>query len=110
VLHTGQFTVGKLDVAQLGAEVSVRELGMDDHLGSFIHVLDVEKYNSIIARAVLETVQDFLASKGVDVSAFTDTAATVINGNVIGTISGGSQQIGGAGSHFSQRQPSGSST
>jgi hypothetical protein len=110
ILHTGQFTVGKLDVAQLGAEVSVRELGMDDHLGSFIHVLDVEKYNSIIARAVLETVQDFLAGKGVDVSAFTDSAVTVINGNVIGSVSGGTNQFGGAGSHFSQRQPSGSST
>ena len=39
---------------------------MDDRLGSYIHVLDMQKYNRIIERAILETVQDFLASKGVD--------------------------------------------
>jgi hypothetical protein len=102
-MHAGQFAGGKLAVGQLGAEVSVRELGMDDHLGSYIHVLDVQKYNRIIERAVLETVQDFLAGKGVDISAFSDSAINVINGNVIGSVSGGTNQIGGAGSTFSQQ-------
>lgn len=105
-MHAGQFAGGKLAVGQLGAEVSVRELGMDDHLGSYIHVLDVQKYNRIIERAVLETVQDFLAGKGVDISAFSDSAVNVINGNVIGSVSGGTNQIGGAGSTFSQQHAS----
>lgn len=103
-VHAGQFAGGKLAVGQLGAEVSVRELGMDDRPGSYIHVLDVQKYNRIIERAVLETVQDFLAGKGVDISAFSTSAVNVINGNVIGSVSGGTNQIGGAGSTFSQQQ------
>jgi hypothetical protein len=89
---------------QLGAEVSIRELAMADRLGSYIHVLDIRKYNSIIERAVLETVQDFLASKGVDISAFTDSASNVINGNVIGSVSGGTNQFGGTDSTFHQNQ------
>jgi hypothetical protein len=88
----------------LGAEVSVRELGTWDRFGSHIRLLDLEKYNSIIERAVLETVQDFLSSKGVDISAFSSTALNIINGNVIGSISGSGNNIGGAGSAFNQQQ------
>jgi hypothetical protein len=89
----------------LGAEVSIRELGTEDRFGSYIRTLDAEKYDSIIERAVLETVQDFLASKGVDISAFTGSALNIINGNVIGSVSGGNNQFGGANSRFSQARP-----
>jgi hypothetical protein len=93
--------------ADLGTEVSIRELGSQERFGSYIRKLDAEKYNSIIERAVLETVQDFLASKGVDTSAFTGSALNIINGNVIGSVSGGSNQFGGANSRFTQHARSG---
>ena len=73
----------------LGATVSVRQLGTSASFGSYIRELDVEKYNRIIERAVLETVQDFLASKGVDISAFSSSALNIINGDVIGVTGSG---------------------
>jgi hypothetical protein len=91
---------GDLAAGDLGARVSVRELGMAARFGSYIRRLDVQKYNRIIERAVLETVQDFLASKGVDISAFTDSAFNIINGSVIGSISGGTNNITGAGGNI----------
>ncbi len=75
----------------LGAEVSVREMGTWNSFGSHICLLDVEKYNRIIERAVLETVQDFLADKGVDISAFSNSALNIINGDVIGVSGNGNQ-------------------
>jgi hypothetical protein len=80
----------------LGALVSARELATSDSLGSHIAELDVEKYQKIIQRMLLETVQDFLATHGVDTSAFVGSAS-VINGdvNVVGTITGGTNQVGG---------------
>ena len=86
----------------LGAEVSIRELGTARHLGSYIRRLDVEKYNKILDRAVLEAVQDFLASKGVDISAFSSSALNIINGDVIG-VTGNGNQVGGHQSVFNPR-------
>lgn len=90
-------------VGDLGARISVRELGMTDGFGSYIKRLDVEKYSSIIERAVLEAAQDFLAGKGVDISAFNEHAATIISGNVFGTISGGTNQFGGTDNTINQQ-------
>lgn len=75
-------------VGDLGAMVSVRELGTAVRFGSYIRVLDVDKYNKIIERMLLETVQDFLAEKGVDIAAFESSANSVIN------VSGNGIQIG----------------
>jgi hypothetical protein len=79
----------------LGTRVSVRELGTADRFGSYIRERDVEKYEKIIQRMLLETVQDFLAAKGVDTSAF-EGSANVINGDVIsvGQIMGHNNQVG----------------
>jgi hypothetical protein len=90
----------------LGAEASVRELGMANRFGSHVRLLDVEKYDRIIERSVLDTVQDFLSGQGVDVSAFAGSAFNVINGNFIGSISGGVNQVGGSGSTFNQQPKS----
>ena len=99
---------GKLAVGQLGADVSVRELGMADRLGTYIRVLDVQKYTRIIERALVEAVEDFLAGKGVDTSAFLDSATNVINtGSIVGSVSGSGHNIGGAHSTNTQRQGSG---
>jgi hypothetical protein len=100
MIERAAMSADDLALGQLGAEVSVRELGMADRFGSHIHQLDVQKYTRIIERAVLETVQDFLAGKGVDVSAFSDSALTVINGTVIGSVSGGTNQVGGGDTTF----------
>jgi hypothetical protein len=96
----------------LGAQVSVRQLGTVDDYGSYIRERDVEKYNRIIERLLLETVQDFLAAKGVDISAFAGSANSVINGDVIsiGSISGGDNTIGGHGHTLNQSASSHSAT
>jgi hypothetical protein len=79
-----------------GSLMSIRERGTDRKLGSYIRELDVEKYNKIFQRLLLETVQDYLAEKGVDVSAFEGSANSVINGDVItvGSVSGSGIQLG----------------
>jgi hypothetical protein len=82
----------------------VRELGTANRIDSHIGRLDVEKYHKIIERAVLETVQDFLAAKEVDISAFSDSALNVINSTVIGSVSGGTNQFGGSGNTVNQQE------
>jgi hypothetical protein len=66
-----------------GTQISVRQMATAPWFGSYIEELDVEKYSKIISRLLLETVQDFLASKGVDISAFENSANSVINGDFI---------------------------
>lgn len=87
-------------VGDLGATISVRELGTDLDFGSYIRELDVAKYRSIIQRLLLETVQDFLADKGVDTSAFEGSAISIINGDFIKDVSigGNAENIGSGGS------------
>lgn len=83
----------------LGARVSVRELGSDIVLGNYLRELDVDKYNNIFERLILESVTDFLAANDVDISAFEGRAATIVNGDVIrtGNISGSGHQLGSRG-------------
>ncbi len=83
-------------LADFGAQLSVRELGAADSFDTYIQLLDVEKYTKIIERLLVDTVLDFLAAKGVDTSAFVNSATNIINGDVnsVGTVSGGQVQIG----------------
>ena len=62
-----------------GTEISVRQLGTAPWFGSYIEELDVEKYNMMISRLLLETVQEYLDSNDVDTSAFANSAQTIIN-------------------------------
>jgi hypothetical protein len=50
----------------------------------------------IIERLLIDTVLDYLASKGVDISAFANSATTIINGNLLSaeSISGGQFSFG----------------
>jgi hypothetical protein len=82
---------------QFGTIVSVREMGTSRTLRSYIQELDVEKYHKIISRLLLETVQGFLSSNGVDISAFESSANNIINGDVI-SIAENSGKIGDVGS------------
>jgi hypothetical protein len=84
-----------LATGDLGAMISVRELGSERQLGNYIRSLDVEKYNRIFERLILESVEDFLAAEGVDTSAFRGGASTIVNGNIIGPISGSNNVVSG---------------
>jgi hypothetical protein len=69
--------------ADLGARVSIRELGAATAPRTFLQRLDAAKYTKIIERLITDTVLDFLVEKGVDVSAYQDSASAVINNGVI---------------------------
>jgi hypothetical protein len=75
----------------IGARVSVRELGAATKFGTYIQQLDAVKYTKLVERLINDTVLDYLAAKGVDTSAYANTAMTIMNnGGVIasGTFNG----------------------
>jgi hypothetical protein len=69
--------------ADMGAQVSVREIRAATAPRTFLQRLDAAKYTKIIERLVTDTVFDFLVEKGVDVSAYRDSASAVINNGVM---------------------------
>jgi hypothetical protein len=89
--------------ADVGARISVRELGAALLPRTYIQRLDTSKYTRIIERLVIETVLDFLVAKNVDTSAYRASAQAIYNSGVIiaGNISGGT---------FNQNTGSGSMT
>jgi hypothetical protein len=80
----------------IGARISVREFGGSASARNHIQVLDTVKYLRIVQRLVLDTVLDFLTDKGVDTSAYRESASAIISnsytihGNV-GAMATGSQ-------------------
>ena len=64
--------------ADVGARISVREFGGSAGADNFTHVLDTVKYTRIVQRLVLDTVLDFLAGKGVDTSAYQESASAIL--------------------------------
>lgn len=100
-----------LDI-DFGSKISIREFATNRRFGRYIEKLDVEKYNMMISRLLLETVQQYLDDKNIDTSAFGTSAANIINrfGDVI-TISGNTGSIGNVGSrrtvHNSRNSPAG---
>jgi hypothetical protein len=75
----------------VGARISVRHLGAASAAHTYIQQLDAAKYTRIIERLVTDTVLDFLAAKGVDTTAYQNSALAVINSGVVisgGTING----------------------
>ena len=79
----------------IGARISVREFGGSAEARNYIQVLDTVKYLKIVQRLVLDTVLDFLTDKGVDTSAYQESASAIItsytiHGNV-GALATGSQ-------------------
>ncbi len=69
--------------ADVGANISVRELGAAVLPRTYIQHLDTSKYTRIIERLVIETVLDFLVAKDVDTSAYRASAQAIYNGAVI---------------------------
>lgn len=69
--------------ADIGARLSVRELGAQPHPRTYIQQLDVSKYTQILERLVLETVLDFLGSEGIDTTAYRASAQAIYNSGVI---------------------------
>lgn len=74
--------------ADIGARISARESGGSAEARTYIQVLDTVKYTRVVQRLVLDTVLDFLTEKGVDTSAYQESASAIIsnsytiNGNV----------------------------
>jgi hypothetical protein len=64
--------------ADIGARISVREFGGSAAARNHIQVLDTVKYLRIVQRLVLDTVLDFLTDKGVDTSAYQESASAII--------------------------------
>lgn len=79
-----QMPTGREDAhTNIGARLSVRELGAQPHPRTYIQQLDVSKYTQILERLVLEAVLDFLDSEGVDTTAYRASAQAIYNSGVI---------------------------
>jgi hypothetical protein len=88
-----------------GTRISVRQMATAPWFGTYIEELDVEKYNMMISRLLLEAVQEYLDSKGVDTSAFENSAQTIVNNgdfNYIGENNAKVDQFGGRGNTYNQ--------
>jgi hypothetical protein len=85
--------------ADIGANISVRELGARQSPRTYIQQLDVTKYTQIVERLVIETVLDFLVAKGADTSAYRASAQAIysnsvfVSGSNSGNINTGSGNI-----------------
>ena len=76
--HSEIKSAGDYIFADMGARISVREFGGSAASRTFIQVLDTFKYTRIVQRLVLDTVLDFLTEKGVDTSAYQESASAII--------------------------------
>ena len=88
-----------------GTMISVRQMATAPWFSSYIEELDVEKYNMMVSRLLLETVQEYLDSKGVDTSAFENSAQTIINNgdfNYIGENNAPVRQFGGRNNTYNE--------
>lgn len=85
--------------ADVGARISVRELGAAALPRTYIQRLDTSKYTRIIERLVIETVLDFLVANDADTSAYRASAQAIYNSGVIvaGSNSGAVSQNTGSG-------------
>ena len=90
-----------------GARISVRELGTADKFSRYMQVLDVDKYNSIISQALLDSVTKYLAARGIDTSVFTGAAQNIINNINNGTIHGDLNQQAGNNNNNSNNKANG---
>jgi len=69
--------------ADIGARISIREFRAAPGPRTFLQRLDAVKYTKIVERLVTDTVFDFLVDKGVDTSAYQDSANAIINNGVM---------------------------
>jgi hypothetical protein len=76
-----------------GTQISVRQLATAPWFGSYIEELDVEKYNMMFSRLLLETVTEYLGDKGVDTSAFESSAQTIVNNGDLNYFRGDNNKI-----------------
>ena len=69
--------------ADIGARISIRQFRAASGPRTFLQRLDAVKYTKIVERLVTDTVFDFLVDKGVDTSAYQDSANAIINNGVM---------------------------
>jgi hypothetical protein len=87
--------------ADLGARISVRELGGGRRPRTYVQRFDTAKYVRVLERLVIETAFDFLYTKGVDTSAYRASAQAIYNTGVI---------VAGTGNAVASSTGSGSAT
>lgn len=66
----------------VGARISVCEMGAIDKFSTYIQKLDAEKYTKFAGRLITDTVMDFLFAKGVDTSVYASGVTTINNSSV----------------------------
>jgi hypothetical protein len=94
-------------VYDYGARLSVREEAAEPTFRTFMQTLDADKYTNLIERRINEAVLDHLQRCHVDVTAYREQAAVVMNNPFImngGSISGSQIAVGGAGARITQQQ------
>jgi hypothetical protein len=90
--------------ADVGAQLSVRELGAALWPRTYIQRLDASKYTKLIERLVIETVLDYLDSKDVDTAAYRARAEAIYNsGTIIAGNNGGNFNINTGSGSATQR-------
>jgi hypothetical protein len=79
-----------------GARLSVRELGAETGMRTYMELLDRDKFSKLIQQRLTEAVLDYLEQHGVDTAGYREQAKTVINngtmitgGTVNGAVAGG---------------------
>ena len=77
--HSEAKSASEYVFADIGARISVRESGGSAATRTYIQVLDTAKYTKVVQRLVLDTVLDFLTEKGVDTSAYQESASAIIS-------------------------------
>lgn len=90
-----------------GARLSVREAAAENGFRTFMQTLDADKYTNLIERRINEAVLDYLQQCDVNVTAYREQAAVVMNSPFImtgGSISGSQIAVGGSGAHIVQEQ------
>ncbi len=71
-----------------GATRSIREIGSSNLYAQYFQVLDRDMYMKTIEKKILNSIQDFLESKGIDTTEFRERETKILNEGII--ITGGS--------------------
>jgi len=91
---------GEVIPARYGAAHSLRELAADTETQSYFQEADIERYVSIIDRALFRAVGQFLEQRGYSVVEFTKMTESVVNnfihGDVIGSAFGKGSTVSGS--------------
>ena len=76
-----------------GTQISVREMATAPWFGTYIEELDVEKYNKMFSRLLLDEVQEYLRAHDIDTSAFRNSAQNIVDNSNNSYIKGDNNKV-----------------